>query len=345
LLSFVAQLAGAASRVSSISRTSKSTWRRVLCGCAVATVLAGSFPSVPSGQGDLTPPSLAAQSPAANATGVSTLVAVRAVFSEPIQSATLVMQLRNSANQIVASAVSYDGPSRTATLDPASELTGSQTFTVTVSDAQDAAGNVMTTATWAFTTGTTGFQDIVLPQTGLVDPTVIQFAADGKIFVAEKSGRIYAFDSLADTTPTLVIDLRTAVHNFWDRGMLGMALHPNYPSTPYIYVMYASGSTSTASKWEAGRFPGPFRRRPTRSRLAGTRSGPNGSRVSSTRCGSTTARSHRGRFRRGCRRRSAADRSAAGRWPKSADATPAPRVHGPQPRAGRPPAARRPGTD
>jgi hypothetical protein len=128
---------------------------------------------------------------------------------------------------------------------------------------------VMTTATWAFTTGTTGFQDIVLPQTGLVDPTVIQFAADGKILVAEKSGRIYAFDSLADTTPALVIDLRTAVHNFWDRGMLGMALHPNYPSTPYIYVMYASGSTSTASRWEAGRFPGPFRRRPTRSRLAG----------------------------------------------------------------------------
>ena len=97
----------------------------------------------------------------------------------------------------------------------------------------------MTAVSWTFTTGTAGFQDLVLPQTGLVDPTVIQFAADGKIFVAEKSGRIYAFDSLADTTPTLVIDLRTAVHNFWDRGMLGMALHPNYPATPYIYVLYA----------------------------------------------------------------------------------------------------------
>ena len=47
------------------------------------------------------------------------------------------------------------------------------------------------------------FQDVVLPQTGLVDPTAIQFAADGRIFVAEKSGRIYVFDSLTDTTPTL----------------------------------------------------------------------------------------------------------------------------------------------
>ena len=170
---------------------------------------------------------------------MSTLISVRAVFSEPIQSGTLVMQLRNSASQLLAAAVTYDAPSRTATLDPTAELTGSQAFTVTVSGARDTAGNIMTAVSWTFTTGTAGFQDIVLPQTGLVDPTVIQFASDGKIFVAEKSGRIYAFDSLADTTPTLVIDLRTAVHNFWDRGMLGMVLHPNYPATPYIYVMYA----------------------------------------------------------------------------------------------------------
>jgi glucose/arabinose dehydrogenase len=213
--------------------------RRIVSGVAVAAILAGYFSPAPSGQGDVTPPTLAAQSPAANATGVSTLISVRAVFSEPIQSDTLVMQLRNSASQLLAAAITYDGPSRTATLDPTAELTGSQVFTVTVSGARDTAGNPMTAVSWTFTTGTAGFQDIVLPQTGLVDPTVIQFASDGKIFVAEKSGRIYAFDSLTDTTPTLVIDLRTAVHNFWDRGMLGMVLHPNYPATPYIYLMYA----------------------------------------------------------------------------------------------------------
>ena len=33
-------------------------------------------------------------------------------------------------------------------------------------------------------------------------------------------------------------DLRTNVHNFWDRGLLGMALHPNFPETPYVYVLY-----------------------------------------------------------------------------------------------------------
>ena len=232
------------------SGPARSMWRRIVCAGA-AFVLAGHLSPAPSGQGDVTPPTLAAQSPAVNATGVSTLIDVRASFSEAIQSGTLVMQLRDSGSQLVAAVVSYDAPSRTASLDPTGELTGSQTFTVTVSGARDLAGNIMTTVSWAFTTGTAGFQDITLPQTGLVDPTVIQFGADGKIFVAEKSGLIYAYDNLADTTPRLVIDLRTATHNFWDRGMLGMALHPNYPSTPYIYVMYAYDAIpgGTAPRW------------------------------------------------------------------------------------------------
>ena len=33
-------------------------------------------------------------------------------------------------------------------------------------------------------------------------------------------------------------DLRTNVHNFWDRGLLGMALDPNFPAAPYVYVLY-----------------------------------------------------------------------------------------------------------
>ncbi|MEV0381856.1 hypothetical protein [Nonomuraea sp. NPDC050643] len=34
-------------------------------------------------------------------------------------------------------------------------------------------------------------------------------------------------------------DLRTRVHNFWDRGLLGMALHPDFPADPRPYVLYA----------------------------------------------------------------------------------------------------------
>ena len=66
-----------------------------------------------------------------------------------------------------------------------------------------------------------------------------QVRADGRVFVAEKSGLIKVFANLSDTTPTVFADLRTNVHNFWDRGLLGLELHPDFPTTPYVYVLYS----------------------------------------------------------------------------------------------------------
>src|SRR6185312_4221196 len=75
---------------------------------------------------------------------------------------------------------------------------------------------------------------------GLGNPTVIRFAPDGRVFVASKSGIINVFDSTADTTPTPFADLRNRVHDFWDRGLLGMALDPQFTTgRPYVYVLYA----------------------------------------------------------------------------------------------------------
>jgi uncharacterized repeat protein (TIGR01451 family) len=74
--------------------------------------------------------------------------------------------------------------------------------------------------------------------TGLIQPTVVKFATDGRVFVAEKRGVIKVFPNLQTNTPTVFADFRTNVHNFWDRGFLGMALHPDFPATPYVYVLY-----------------------------------------------------------------------------------------------------------
>ncbi len=82
-----------------------------------------------------------------------------------------------------------------------------------------------------------GFQEQVVFE-GLTNPTVVRFAADGRIFVAEKSGKIKIFNGLADTTPDLLVDLSVNVHNFWDRGMLGMAIDLEFPARPFIYVLY-----------------------------------------------------------------------------------------------------------
>src|ERR1700754_3385261 len=61
-----------------------------------------------------------------------------------------------------------------------------------------------------------GFEETIA-FSGLTAPMSIDFAPDGRIFIAEKSGLVKVFDGLTDTTPTIYADLRTQVHDFWDR--------------------------------------------------------------------------------------------------------------------------------
>jgi PKD repeat protein len=95
-----------------------------------------------------------------------------------------------------------------------------------------------------------GFQETTV-FSGLINPTVVRFASDDRIFVAEKRGVIKVFDSLTDSTPTVFADLRTNVYNFWDRGLLGMALDPNFPANPYVYALYTYDAAigGTAPRW------------------------------------------------------------------------------------------------
>jgi glucose/arabinose dehydrogenase len=95
-----------------------------------------------------------------------------------------------------------------------------------------------------------GFQEEIV-FSGLTEPTAVRFSPDGRVFVAEKSGLIKVFDNLTDTTPTVFVDLRTQVHNFWDRGLLGLALPPNFPTNPYVYVLYTFDAAigGNAPRW------------------------------------------------------------------------------------------------
>ena len=77
----------------------------------------------------------------------------------------------------------------------------------------------------AATTLPSGFQETVA-LSGLNQPTAVRFSRDGRVFVAEKSGTIKVFDSLADPSPDVFADLNVNVHNFWDRGLLTLALDP-----------------------------------------------------------------------------------------------------------------------
>ena len=99
-------------------------------------------------------------------------------------------------------------------------------------------GMVVLNQASAATTLPTGFQEVTFAS-GLIQPTALRFAPDGRIFVAEKRGVVKVFNNLSDTAPRTLIDIRTNVYNFWDRGLMGLAVHPNFPSTPYVYVLYA----------------------------------------------------------------------------------------------------------
>ncbi|HWO83781.1 MAG TPA: PQQ-dependent sugar dehydrogenase [Solirubrobacterales bacterium] len=92
-----------------------------------------------------------------------------------------------------------------------------------------------------------GFQARTLPlpkassptyTNGLQKPTTLDFSPDGKMFVAERNGRILEFDTIEDPTPTLVLSIVDKVMAKGDRGLLGMKLDPEYPSKPFVYLSY-----------------------------------------------------------------------------------------------------------
>ena len=84
-----------------------------------------------------------------------------------------------------------------------------------------------------------GFRDELVME-GLESPMAVRFAPppDGRVFVAEKSGRIRVYRGVDDREPAVVVDLSEEVHDFWDRGLLGMALDPAFAVNGRLYVLY-----------------------------------------------------------------------------------------------------------
>ena len=82
-----------------------------------------------------------------------------------------------------------------------------------------------------------GFTSTVV-LSGLTNPTKVRFASDGSVWVIEKTGVILRYAGISSPTPTVFADLSSEVNSYWDRGMMGLALAPNFPTDPSIYVLY-----------------------------------------------------------------------------------------------------------
>ncbi len=81
-----------------------------------------------------------------------------------------------------------------------------------------------------------GFQPRVIAQ-GLDQGTAFAFAPDDRIFIAEKKGTVRLVKGGQLLDPPF-IDLSAEVNAAQDRGLLGIAVHPAFPASPYVYLLY-----------------------------------------------------------------------------------------------------------
>jgi uncharacterized repeat protein (TIGR03806 family) len=81
-----------------------------------------------------------------------------------------------------------------------------------------------------------GFAETVLA-TGLTGVTAMEIAPDGRIFVCEQTGalRIVKSDALLPE-PFVTVP----VDSYWERGLLGVALDPDFAANHYVYLCYVA---------------------------------------------------------------------------------------------------------
>jgi glucose/arabinose dehydrogenase len=73
---------------------------------------------------------------------------------------------------------------------------------------------------------------------GLVAPT-----GDDRVFVIEKGGRVRVVESDGTVLATPFLDISGKVVNSGERGLLGIAFHPDYPADPRFFLHYSTTSS------------------------------------------------------------------------------------------------------
>ena len=64
------------------------------------------------------------------------------------------------------------------------------------------------------------------------------YAPDGRIFVAEKAGRVRVVQPNGTLRTTPVLDIRNKVNHYSDRGMLGIEVDRDFATNGYVYLLY-----------------------------------------------------------------------------------------------------------
>jgi glucose/arabinose dehydrogenase len=84
---------------------------------------------------------------------------------------------------------------------------------------------------------------------GLVTPWSLAFAPDGRLFVAERSGRIRVIEQgQLIPAPWATVPAYDAPERSYETGLMGLAIDPRFPGQPFVYACYthrAADSTLT----------------------------------------------------------------------------------------------------
>lgn len=67
-----------------------------------------------------------------------------------------------------------------------------------------------------------------------------------RLFVVERSGRIYTLSNMASPVKTLFLDISSRVYSGGEGGLLGLAFHPGYATNRFFFVYYTLQTTTSA---------------------------------------------------------------------------------------------------
>jgi glucose/arabinose dehydrogenase len=78
---------------------------------------------------------------------------------------------------------------------------------------------------------------------GLTDPTDMEFAPDGRLFVAEQAGRVRI--AKPDAPLATFLNISTKVDTSGERGLQALTFDPLFSTNGYVYLHYTRKATST----------------------------------------------------------------------------------------------------
>lgn len=81
--------------------------------------------------------------------------------------------------------------------------------------------------------------------TGFNNPIEIANAGDTRLFIVEQSGVIKVLNSNGTTNATPFLNITSLVSCCGERGLLGLAFHPNYATNGFFYVNYTNTAGNT----------------------------------------------------------------------------------------------------